>query len=236
MPVSARSLTPPAWLCSAAVPSSKRSVVNESITYFTQVAPIYVRKMMVPPVIGVLTGLVLSGIPWSYWLLCGGTLGERLPKGQTCPQDGAVLGFLFNGISTLGQAAVPLNLILLGNGLAKGPDWNALPLRCNLGIVIAKLLVMPFISTLLMIMANAIFGDRGLGWFAIRAPYNQVFYLAAIAVTATPTANNIVVMTEMSGGDKRSMSTAVFSQYAVAPMVLTFTLTMVVLVLHVAIY
>jgi hypothetical protein len=54
----------------------------------------------------------------------------------------------------------------------------------------------------------------------------QVFYLAAASVASTPTANNIMVMIEVAGGDKTAMATAIFSQYAVAPALLTLTLTL----------
>ena len=55
-----------------------------------------------------------------------------------------------------------------------------------------------------------------------------MFYLAAAAVTATPTANNMMVMIEVAGGDKTAMATAIFSQYLVAPLVLTGSLTIII--------
>lgn len=77
--------------------------------------------------VGVLLGTVCSSLPPLYWLLCGGTYGERVDA-EDCPTNDAVLGFLTRGIAGLGNAAVPLNLILLGNSLTAGPDWNALPM------------------------------------------------------------------------------------------------------------
>ena len=62
----------------------------------------------------------------------------------------------------------------------------------------------------------------------------QVFYLAAVSVASTPTANTVVLLVELSCGQraKAAMSTAIFVQYLVAPFVLTVTLTIVVAVLH----
>ena len=60
----------------------------------------------------------------------------------------------------------------------------------------------------------------------------KVFYIAACAVAATPTANNMMVMTEIAGGNGAAMSTAIFVQYMVAPVVLTFSLTFIVTMLH----
>ena len=44
-------------------------------------------------------------------------------------------------------------------------------------------------------------------------PCDEVFYLAVVAVTATPTANNLLLMTELAGGNKAAMSTCIFLQY-----------------------
>ena len=38
----------------------------------------------------------------------------------------------------MGAAAVPINLILLGNALSKGPNWTALPLRVCVGIITVR--------------------------------------------------------------------------------------------------
>jgi predicted permease len=78
------------------------------------------QRVLVPPVVGVLLGLLCSSLPPLYYLLCGGTYGERLPAGTACPASSAPLGFFARGISTLGDTAVPINLLLLGNALSKG--------------------------------------------------------------------------------------------------------------------
>lgn len=52
----------------------------------------------------------------------------------------------------------------------------------------------------------------------------------ALAVSTTPSANNLMVMVELSGGNRAAMSTAIFTQYAAAPLILPITLTTAVLV------
>ena len=54
--------------------------------------------------------------------------------------------------------------------------------------------------------------------------------MTVLAVSATPSANQLLVMTEQAGGNRAAMATAVFSQYAVAPFILTFVLTAFVLI------
>jgi len=189
-------------------------------------------RVLVPPVIGVLCGIICSTLPPTYYLLCGGTFGEVLTLGTTCPATNAPFAFLTRGIAYLGNAAVPLNLILLGNSLSKGPDFDALSPKCNVGIVVAKMLVMPVVGVGTCVLLDRTLGDGGLGWIALQNPYDEVLYLAATAVTATPTANTLVLMTELAGGNKAAMSTSVFTQYMCAPLVLTASLTVAILVLH----
>jgi predicted permease len=195
------------------------------------VADFFLERVLVPPVIGVLLGMVCSTIPPTYYLLCGGTFGSRLPAAQ-CPAHNATLGFLTRGIATLGASAVPLNLILLGNAMSKGPDWEALDLRCNAGIVVSKMILMPAMGVLLCLFLDTALGDEGVGWLALSDPYDQVLYIAIAALTATPSSNTLILMIELAGGDKAAMSTAIFSQYVAAPLVLTVSLTLSILVLH----
>jgi predicted permease len=62
------------------------------------------------------------------------------------PTESAPLGFLFRGVRTIGGAAVPINLMLLGATLSKGPSWSQINMWTNLGIVVAKMLVSPAIG------------------------------------------------------------------------------------------
>jgi hypothetical protein len=64
---------------------------------------------------------------------------------------------------------------------------------------------------------------------------SQAFYLAAVSVASTPTANTVILLVELASGPqaKQAMSTAIFAQYLVAPLVLTITLTIIVGTLHV---
>ena len=97
--------------------------------------------------------------------------------------------------------------MLLGNSLTSGPDWSQLPLRCASGIVLCKMVLMPCFGLGMSIFLDFAIGDDGLGWVSLRDPCDEVFYLAVVAVTATPTANNLLLMTELAGGNKAAMPT-----------------------------
>lgn len=58
------------------------------------------------------------------------------------------------------------------------------------------------------------------------------FYLVLMIVTITPTANNVMVMVELSDSDaKEGMARIIGWQYAFAPLILSFSVMMIV---HVA--
>ena len=73
-------------------------------------------------------------------------------------------------------------------------------------------------------------GDQGLQAYALKDPLDIVFYLAATALAATPTANTIVLLTELAGGNRAAMSTSLFAQYLVTPLLLTVILTVAIIV------
>ena len=54
------------------------------------------------------------------------------------------------------------------------------------------------------------------------------FWLVCLILTCTPTANNIVVMCDLAGENRRAMSAAIFYQYCAAPLILPIILTLFV--------
>ena len=69
--------------------------------------------MASPPVLGITAGLVLGLTPPLHWL-CISEGKHRAP-----------LGFAIQAASVLGDAAIPINTMLLGASLARGPAWRA---------------------------------------------------------------------------------------------------------------
>mgnify|MGYP003686009127 FL=1 len=164
-------------------------------------------KLLVPPVRATLLGLVLGLVPWSRALLVTGADAEPAP-----------LDWLFAGLSKLGDAAVPTNLITLGASLASGPDFSAISLKSCAAIVVAKLLLMPTIAMMAVALIESTFPVR------ILHPFQQPFYLVMFVVAATPTANNVLIMCTISGQDRTAMSTAIFVQYLCSPVILSVTI------------
>jgi hypothetical protein len=169
-------------------------------------------KLLVPPVRATLLGLVLGLIPCVRKLL--------LPEASHASADASqpALAWLLAGISKLGDAAVPMNLITLGVSLAKGPDFDALPPRAALAIVFAKMVVMPAIALGAIVFVSVVCPVH------ILHPFQQPFFLTMFVVAATPTANNVLVMCTISGNDRTAMSTAIFVQYMCSPLILSLSI------------
>lgn len=129
------------------------------------------------------------------------------------------LGWLVSGMLKLGAAAVPINLILLGASLAKGPNWQAVTPGVIVTVCLCKMLLMPLVG-----LTTVYLIDRS-GLLQLESPWDEPLYLAALVVTCTPTANNIIVLSEQAGGDRAAVSTIVFAQYLCAPLLLTLSVT-----------
>jgi len=165
------------------------------------------QNAIVPPVLASLTAIVIGLVPQLRGLLV-----------DTHDQDcDAPLEWLYNGLSKLGEAAVPLNLLILGASLSKGANFSALPMRTCISLVMSKMVLMPLISVGVVYVLSHI--------IHVGHPQDKSLWLVSLVVACTPTANNITVMVELAGQNKEAMATALFVQYLVAPLLLTLSLT-----------
>merc|ERR1712137_714049 len=166
-----------------------------------------IETVFVPPVIAVLAGLVIASFPQLKILFIGGEGDSHMP-----------LEFVFNGITAFGMAAVPLNMLILGVGLSDIPGFSAIHWPSTLGVVLVKLLVCPAIVC-------AIVASFGNSFFASSMAPDMKSYAIFVAclLTSTPTANNMMVMAEVSGGRtcKQALATTIFCMYCLAPLTLT---------------
>lgn len=170
------------------------------------------RNAFVPPVVATMLGLLIGLTPLRSLLL------------DLKDQDGdAPLEFLYESLYLLGQAAVPTNLLVLGATLAAGANFEALPVRVGVAIVLCKMVLLPAFMTLAVYLLIRI----------VPAPHPQAtsLWLVALIVTCTPTANNVAVMAQLGGQSKEGMGTAIFLQYLVAPLLVTLSLTAFIVLL-----
>ena len=166
------------------------------------------RRVFVPQVVGIVGGGLV------------GLYGRQL----VLPPETAPLGWLYLGIGKLGAAAVPINLILLGAALSRTPAKGQLPPLTAAGIAIGRMVFMPLcglgVAKLLSTMQRL--------HYLVEVPsmVADPFWLVSLILTTTPTANNIVVMCDLAGENRRAMSASIFYQYMLAPFVLPGVLTL----------
>jgi predicted permease len=174
-------------------------------------------RSLQPPVIAALLGILVASFPTLRGILVD--IKDR---------DGdAPLQWMFDGLYEVGQAAVPINMMILGCNLSasysasikkSGLFSNA----TTMAIVIGKMIVLPIIG-----FASVIF-FREYCW-ELPADIAGSFYLVVMIVFLTPTANNVMVMVELSGsGSKQGLSRIIAWQYAVAPILLSLSMTIAV--------
>lgn len=166
-------------------------------------------RVVSPPVLGIAAGCVVGLTPQLHWL-CISEGKHRAP-----------LGFAIQAASVLGDAAIPINTMLLGASLARGPMWRAVP-RATLGsIVLSKLLFMPLCTLALVAALSAV------------VPLPPMLVVVMVLESATPTANNLMMMCELAGGGASEfISTVIFAQYLSAPFLLTASLTAAMTLAH----
>ncbi|CAK0857758.1 unnamed protein product [Prorocentrum cordatum] len=131
------------------------------------------------------------------------------------PGSKRVFDWVYQGLRSISNAAVPVNLLMLGANLSKGADFGALPLSTSVALATTKMILQPAVVMCLVWLVSRVVGDNG----------SDGKWLVAIMVSLTPTANNIMVQAEAGGQDKAALSTLIFTQYMLSPVLLTASLT-----------
>jgi len=173
----------------------------------------FVEAVFVPPVIAVLAGVLISLFPFVRGLFV-----------DLYDDDGdALFEFLLNAIAVFGAGAVPLNMLILGAQLASIPGFSTIHWPSTIGAVFAKLIAIPGMVCGVMYLACNLFPS------AMGSQKSYIVFVASV-VTATPSANNLMVMAELGGGEAcgRALASIIFLMYCVAPFTLTFWITVFV--------
>ena len=132
------------------------------------------QRVTTPPIIGIFVGLSLGLSP--------GPIRASF--------RGGALSFVLQAMTFIGNAAIPLMMMLLGSHLQKGPRWESINKRALIGCIVSKLLIMPLCA--LFIVLGLVYSGV---FFAPR-----MLILVTLMESAMPTANNLLVMSEMAGG------------------------------------
>lgn len=189
-------------------------------------------RCLQPPVVGAIAGIVVAVLPGVR-----GIFVDLVDRDSDAP-----LQWLFDGLYAVGLTAVPINMLILGANLsaslkslhqqrkdgivpaaAKDEGKSGLmSFSTMLGIVIGKMIVLPTIGILTGWILKKYVWD-------IPSDIDGSFYLVLMIVFLCPTANNVMVMVELSGsGAKEGIAQVIAMQYAVAPVILSLTMTVAI--------
>jgi predicted permease len=161
-----------------------------------------VRRCLQPPVVGAMLGLFIASFP-----TLRGVFVDIVDRTGDAP-----LEWFFDGLYTTGQAAVPLNMMILGCNLSASymldarDESNAKKFfsrQASVAVVVGKMIVMPAIGYVSALVMQYV--------YPVPDEIAGSFYLVLLIVFLCPTANNVMVMVELSGdGSKvRDFSRAV---------------------------
>lgn len=176
------------------------------------------KSLAQPPVIGSMLGFALSA-----WKPLRGLFVDLVDRNDSAPFE-----WFFDGIYSVGQAAVPINMIILGVNLSKAFDGSSiqkaqlLPVDTTISIVVGKMIVMPIIGISSVCVLN---------YYLLNIPegVDGPLYLVMMIVFITPTANNVMVMLELTNSvSKEGLARLIAWQYLLAPLLLTINLAVIV--------
>jgi predicted permease len=196
--------------------SSVTTVTNDDVAPLMETAWKIASQSFQPPVLGAISGLLVVAFEPLRGLFVD--LHKR--------DDSAILEWFFDGILLIGRSAVPVNMAVLGVNLSIAAQSKASTAPVNAktvaAVVIGKMVVMPIIGVL-----TALFMDAYV-WH-IPESIHFSFYLVIMIVFITPTANNVMVMTDLSGSNAREgIARLIGWQYLAAPLFLSLSVMMVV--------
>jgi predicted permease len=192
--------------------SSSSSGVDE---HLCETCTKVVRRCLQPPVVGALLGLFVASFP-----SLRGIFVDIIDRTGDAP-----LEWFFDGLYSVGQSAVPINMIILGCNLSASYMLDAndhkekfFSKQAGMAVVVGKMIVMPFIGYISAYLLQFV--------YPLPDEIRGSFYLVVLIVFLCPTANNVMVMVELSGnGSKEGMARIIAYQYMVAPIILSLTVT-----------
>jgi hypothetical protein len=120
-------------------------------------------------------------------------------------------------------------MLILGINLSKtcysrSESYDMLSTRTTIAIIVGKMIFMPIIGFIL-----CIFLKKSHTIWELPDEIDDSVYLVIMTVFITPTANNIMIMVELSGSaSKEGMATLIGWQYMVAPIILSMNVAIAV--------
>ena len=154
-----------------------------------------------PPVIGILTGIVIGMTPFLKHLFCS-TDGFLYP--------------LFESWRIIAAAAIPLAMIVLGGRFAIPQKEASIPNKVITAVVMIKLFILPCAAIGYVFLLRY--------WGII--PDDPMIALVLIIEAAVPPANNLILMASMHKVNEHATAKTLFVCYVISAVTLTLFITL----------
>jgi predicted permease len=178
------------------------TTISESYRKSKQVVKGFVNVNMCASI----SGLILGIIPFTRHLFFD--------------TEGA-LYFVYRALYSMGQAAVPQVLVIIGATLANGPDHSFAPKRTAVGVLSVRFLLLPLVH----VGVYFLFKKLNSSALPSTSGTDHTFWLIFLIEGCTPTASNMVLQTMMYSKEPEKAAAGVasllFWQYLSAPFLLT---------------
>jgi predicted permease len=176
--------------------------------------------------------------PKSWWRRCAVALAPAANVNQLAAVMGIVVGltaplqralfdedgalFILGDCAQLiGAAAIPQVIIVLGASLAKGPDHSLCDRRTAISLGFGRLGVLALLNVGTYFTLRSVLPVEAV-------PASKAFWLTFLVLGGTPTAKNMMLQVQMYGSKRAAggIGACIFWQYAMAPVVLTGTISL----------
>ncbi|KAL2522377.1 Auxin efflux carrier family protein [Forsythia ovata] len=121
--------------------------------------------------------------------------------------DDAPLAFITDSLDILAGAMVPSVMLVLGGMLAEGPNESKLGLRTTIGIIVARLLVLPLVGTGVVLLADRL---------KFLIPGDQMYRFVLLLQYTTPSAILLGAVASLRGYAVSEASALLFWQHVFA--------------------
>ncbi|KAG2052187.1 auxin efflux carrier [Suillus hirtellus] len=162
----------------------------------------FLRSAMNPPSFSIIFSFTIAIIPPLKALFVAGVPGTHIPL---APDGQPPLAFLLKTSTFIGNASVPMGLIILGSALARlsipRNQWSSLPLCAIASCAVARLVVMPVLGTLICQQFTHI---------GLIDPSNNVLRFVCLLMSGLPTATTQVLLTQVYSGTGNAEHLAAF--------------------------
>ncbi|CAL54585.1 Auxin efflux carrier [Ostreococcus tauri] len=136
-------------------------------------------------------------------------------------KPGRALSWIGGAAQLLADAAIPTVLLVIGASLARGPDYSLADRKTALAVVGVRFVIIPLLS---IGVYFALKDANGISPSTSDGSTDKIFWLCFLAVSTTPTANNLMLQAQMYHPDDDAaagVGTLLFWQYLVCPVILT---------------